>query len=155
MYIDDISIQINVFLYSLGFGFFLGLIYDIFRLTGTIIKRNKTVFLQDILYFLLCSLLTFFFLLVVNNGKFRINILIALVSGFYIYYLTLSKSILNFFINFIRSIRSIIVSVSRVLTIPIRLILDIFVKSNRKTHKKLKNIEISRKKAIKPLENKE
>lgn len=155
MYIDDISIQINVFLYSLGFGFFLGLIYDIFRLTGLIIKRNKTVFIQDILYFLLSSFLTFFFLLVVNNGKFRINILIALVSGFYIYYFTISKSVVNFLIKCIRSLRGIIVSFSRVLTFPFSLILDIFVKSYRKKHKKIKNIEKSRKKAIKTLENKE
>lgn len=156
MYIDDISSQLNVFLYSVGFGFILGFIYDIFRIIRIlVIKNNKAIPIQDIAYFLLCAVLTFVFLLVVNNGRFRFNILVALVLGFAVYYLTLGRFVLNWVVFTARKIHIVIFSISRLITVPYRFVLKIFGKTYQKVPEKIKNIENSRKKASKTLENKE
>ena len=156
MYINDISSQLQVFLYSVGFGFILGIIYDIFKLFRLlIIKNNRAVPIQDIAFFLLCAILAFVFLLVVNNGIFRFNILVALVAGFTVYYLTLGRFSVHLTISFIKNVKLIINSLARVITAPCFLILSLFKKTNIKLPEKFINIKFSRKKAKKTLENKE
>ncbi|MBR4051387.1 MAG: spore cortex biosynthesis protein YabQ [Clostridia bacterium] len=156
MYIDDISSQLQVFLYSVGFGFILGFLYDIFRIVRVlVIKNNRAIPVQDIAYFLLCSVLTFVFLLVVNNGRFRFNILIALVSGFAVYYLTVGRFTLDLVVISARKLFIVFNTVSRLITVPYRLVLKLFGKTYRKLPENIKNIENSRKKAPKTLENKE
>lgn len=156
MYIDDISSQVNVFLFSVGFGFILGLIYDIFRIIRIlVIKNNKAIPAQDIAYFLLSAILTFVFLLVINNGRFRLNILVALVAGFSAYYITLGSFSVDLVVIFFKKIKEKINNFSRLITAPYRFIISLFGKTYRKIPKNIKNIKISRKKASKTLENKE
>lgn len=156
MYIDDISSQLQVFLYSVGFGFILGAVYDVFRILRVlIIKNNKAVPVQDIVYFLLSSVMTFVFLLVINNGKFRFNILLALITGFAVYYLTLGRFSLNFAVSSTKKIKGIFNAIARVISAPYLLVLALFGKTCRKLPENFKNIKFSRKKAEKTLENKE
>lgn len=143
-------------MYSVGFGFILGLIYDFFRILRIlIIKNSKAVPVQDIVYFLLCAMLTFVFLLVINNGRFRLNIFVALVSGFTVYYLTLGKFSVDFVVSIVRKIISIINTIARVITAPYLFVLALFRKTYHKLPENFKNIEFSRKKAEKTLENEE
>ncbi len=156
MYIDDISSQLQVFLYSVGFGFILGFIYDIFRIVRTlIIKNNNAVPVQDIVYFLLCAVLTFLFLLVVNNGNFRFNILVALILGFAVYYLSLGRFFADFVISFSKRIIKSANVIAGLITTPYRFVAALFEKIYRKLPENLKNIKNSGKKAPKTLENKE
>ena len=72
-YIQGLSVQTEIFLLSLGFGFLLGILYDIFRTMRLIISKSVTfTVIMDILYFLLCSLLIFCFNLVADSGKIRL-----------------------------------------------------------------------------------
>lgn len=156
MYIDNIASQLQVFLYSVGFGFILGLVYDLFRIFRVfVIKNSKAIPMQDIAYFLLCAILTFVFLLVVNNGRFRFNIFAALVTGFTAYYLTLGRFSVGFAVAVSKRINSIISGFSIILTAPYRLAAEFLGKIYRKRAVNFKNIKISRKKAKKTLENKE
>lgn len=156
MYIEDISAQLNVFLYSVGFGFLLGLLYDILKIIRVlIIKSNRAVIIQDVVYFLLCSLLTFLFLLVVNNGKFRFNVFVALAFGFFVYYLTLGRFSVGFVVSIAGKCKKTLNTVARIITLPYRFIMVTFGKLHLKLPEKLKNIKISQKKAKKTLENKE
>lgn len=156
MYIENISFQLQVFLSSVGFGFILGLIYDIFRIVRVlVIKNSKAIPVQDIAYFLICGILTFVFLLVVNNGRFRFNILVALVTGFFIYYLTLGRFSVSVAVSFSKKIKGIINVFSMIITAPFRHSADLFLKLFRKWPVNFKNIKKFRKKGKKTLENKE
>lgn len=156
MYIDNISSQLQVFLYSVGFGFILGLIYDIFRIVRVlIIKNNKAIPVQDIAFFSLCAIFTFVFLLVVNNGRFRFNILVALVSGFCVYYLTLGRISVDCITALVKKSNRIITIFSRIITAPYRVVFALMGKTYRKLPENFKNIKNSRKKGKKTLENKE
>ncbi len=124
MYVGDINEQVSVFLYSVGFGFFIGLLYDLIRLVRfKIIKKSSFVFLQDIVFFAVLAPITFCFLLAVNYGRFRFYVLLALLSGFVCYYLTLSRFLLNLIIKICRRIKSVFWLMARVISAPIRLIL--------------------------------
>ena len=91
-YIQGLSAQTEIFLLSLGFGFLLGILYDIFRTLRLIISSSAwfTV-LADVIYFLLCAFLVFCFNLVVDNGKIRLYVLLGDLLGWLIYYFSLGE----------------------------------------------------------------
>ncbi len=91
-YIQGLSAQTEIFLLSLGFGFLLGILYDIFRTLRLVISRSPsfTVFM-DILYFVLCAFLIFCFNLVIDSGKIRLYVLLGDLLGWMIYYFSFGE----------------------------------------------------------------
>ena len=91
-YIQGLSAQTEIFLLSLGFGFLLGILYDVFRTLRLIISKSDvfTVFM-DVLYFMLCAFLIFCFNLVVDSGRIRIYVLFGDMLGWMIYYFTFGE----------------------------------------------------------------
>ena len=91
-YIQGLSAQTEIFLLSLGFGFLLGVLYDVFRTLRLIISSSSgfTVF-ADIMYFMLCAFLVFCFNLAVDSGKIRLYVLLGDLLGWLIYYFSLGE----------------------------------------------------------------
>lgn len=151
MYIDNISVQVTVFLYSVGFGFFLGFLYDIFKLIRiTVIKNNKAVLLQDIVYFILSAFLTYIFLMIINSGRFRLHVFFALVCGFTVYYLTVGRMFIGFSLFILKKIRKLFIVFSAFITAPARLIISAFGKIMKKKPFSLKKPEKNLKNKQKP-----
>ncbi|MBQ8762599.1 MAG: spore cortex biosynthesis protein YabQ [Clostridia bacterium] len=105
-YIQGLSVQTEIFLLSLGFGFLLGILYDVFRTLRLIISKSAvfTVFM-DILYFVLCAILIFSFNLVVDSGKIRLYVLLGDLLGWLVYYFSfgeISIKISNIIISLVR-----------------------------------------------------
>lgn len=93
--------QISSFLYAIILGVIFALLYDIFR-AFRLAKSSGTinVFFQDIIYFVIISILTFIFLLSTTKGEIRAYIILGTLLGFFISKLTLSKYFVSF-LNFI------------------------------------------------------
>jgi spore cortex biosynthesis protein YabQ len=90
IYIQGMAEQTEIFFYSLGFGFLLGILYDVFRILRLIISRSKAfVLFMDLLYFAVCSLLIFCFMLVADSGKVRLYTAGGQLIGWLIYYFSL------------------------------------------------------------------
>lgn len=111
-YIQGLSVQTEIFLLSLGFGFLLGILYDIFRTLRLIISKSVsfTVFM-DMLYFALCAFLIFCFNLVVDSGKIRLYVLLGDLLGWLIYYFSfgeISIKISNLVISTVRHVFGIV-----------------------------------------------
>lgn len=86
-YIQGLNAQTEIFFYALGFGFLLGILYDVFRTVRIIISDSRAfVIAMDIIYFAICSFLIFCFNLVVDNGKVRIYVVFGEILGWLIYY---------------------------------------------------------------------
>lgn len=86
----------NLFL-SCGLGFLLGALYDVFRVLRLVMRsRAKTVFFEDMLYFLLCAVITFFFALSINGGQLRWYLFAGSILGFAAYYLTIGRVVVTF-----------------------------------------------------------
>ncbi|MBO5230802.1 MAG: spore cortex biosynthesis protein YabQ [Clostridia bacterium] len=86
-YIQGLTAQTQIFLYSLGFGFLLGILYDVFRTLRTVISNSRGfVLFMDLLYFAVCAFLIFCFNMVVAGGQIRIYIALGELLGWLIYY---------------------------------------------------------------------
>ncbi|MBQ8014823.1 MAG: spore cortex biosynthesis protein YabQ [Clostridia bacterium] len=86
-YIQGLAVQTEIFLYALGFGFLLGILYDVFRTVRMIISNSKGfVFFMDLLYFTVCAFLVFCFNMVVDNGQIKIYVVFGEVAGWFVYY---------------------------------------------------------------------
>ena len=76
-----------MFLYSFGFGFLLGIFYDILRTFRMLISRSKVfVFIVDLIYFASCAVLTFAFVLVMDSGRIRLYTAAGELLGWLVYY---------------------------------------------------------------------
>lgn len=90
MYIQGMAQQTQVFMLSVGFGFLLGLVYEIVRFVRAVFSHSRTaVIIQDILFSIICTLLSFFFLLCIDDGKLRMYPYLGMIMGFAIWYFTL------------------------------------------------------------------
>ena len=98
------SFQLFSFLISLVFGAVYCLAYDFIRaLRQSRDISDLTVFIQDIIYFTLISFVTFFLLMALSNGEVRGYIIIGIILGFSICFVTLSRftlKLLNVIFNF-------------------------------------------------------
>ena len=145
-YIQGLSVQTEIFLLALGFGFLLGILYDVFRTLRLIISGSDvfTVFM-DVLYFMLCAFLVFCFNLVVDSGKIRIYVLFGDMLGWLIYYFTfgeISIKAVNRIVSLVKSFfRVVFKPVSRLKCLVKRILKKIFSFSKkiiRKFNKKAK-----------------
>lgn len=92
MYLAGVSQQLRLFMLSLGLGFLLGIAYDLFRTLRLILLRNPgkyTLFVQDIIYVVLCAIVSFLFLLSENYGEIRAYVPAGEIIGFFVYYFTI------------------------------------------------------------------
>lgn len=86
-YIQGLNFQMRLFFQSVGFGFLLGIIYDIFRFVRILVPDKKSlVIIMDTVYFVLCGFLIFCFALVADNGEIRAYLLAGNLIGWLICY---------------------------------------------------------------------
>lgn len=86
-YIQGLNIQTRIFFYALGFGFLLGILYDVFRTVRMIVSDSKGfVFFMDLLYFTVCAFLIFCFNMVIDSGHIRFYSAVGEILGWLIYY---------------------------------------------------------------------
>lgn len=98
-----ISIQVVGFLWSVAIGAGLGLLYDCFRILRLAIKCPASIIVvQDVVFGILCAIVSFGYLLTVTDGKLRVFLLIGEGIGWAFYYATvgdvvmaLSEAIIN------------------------------------------------------------
>ncbi len=86
-YIQGLAEQTEIFLYALGFGFLLGIIYSVFRVLRMMLPDSKGfVFFMDLLYFAVCTFLAFCFILVADSGKIRGYVALGMILGWTVCY---------------------------------------------------------------------
>lgn len=145
-YIQGLAEQTEIFLYALGFGFLLGILYNIFRILRMIISdSNGFVFFSDLLYFVVCTFLTFCFILVTDSGKLRIYVMFGIALGWAVCYFSFGAIAVkagNSFIRVFRRVFSVLFSpFRRLFSVALqktRKKADFCKKKARKTEKKVK-----------------
>lgn len=145
VYIQGVAEQTRLFLLSIGFGFLLGILYDVFRTVRMIISNSKGfVLFMDLLYFAFCTFLNFCFILTLDYGKIRIYIAIAELLGWLIYYFSFgaiairvsrlaSRLIKRFFWLIGKPFKFVLRKIKQLSVIIIRFFKKIFRKSTKKT----------------------
>lgn len=109
-YIQGVAAQTEIFLYAFGFGFLLGILYDVFRTLRMIISGSKGfVLFMDLFYFAVCTFLTFCFVLAVDSGRIRIYVAVGEILGWLVYYFSfgaIAMRVSNAVVSFLKRIIS-------------------------------------------------
>ena len=108
-YSEPLSQQVFIFIRAFGSGFIIGVIYDlIFTLRSLISSKKSAIIFQDILFGIISSVFSFFFMVLFNNGIVRLNLIIAEALGAVVFHFALGKGISSAIIGVGDSIRKIV-----------------------------------------------
>ncbi len=84
--------QLEQMLLSGGFGFLLGIYYELFRFFRQLFRSSvRAIIWQDILFFTTASAATFLFDLYLTGGMLRLYLFIGITAGFTAYYFTVGR----------------------------------------------------------------
>ncbi|MDD3303537.1 MAG: spore cortex biosynthesis protein YabQ [Clostridia bacterium] len=122
---DIVARQIINFLQFITIGVIIALIFDFFRAYRSRKKvKNLTVVIQDIVYFVIVTIIVVVSIVNLLDSNLRLYIFIAIIIGIMLYISLLSKFILKIYDLFFKILFGII----EIFVIPIRLILQIISK---------------------------
>lgn len=147
--------QTIIFVKSFLFGMLLGAFYDVFRIIR-LFKTKKLIitFVCDILYFTLCGLLTFLFILYINSGLVRGYIVLGVFLGAIFFYNTIGTITIRVYGFLFQIIEFLLRPLFMLIFCPIRklksLISRILSKFNKIKWKKSEIDEDFTKKGLKP-----
>lgn len=109
-----------MFLASVALGAALGVCYDVFRILRIAFKhRTAVVLVEDVLFFTICAVVTFCFLLASGDGQLRAFILIGELIGAILYYCTIGVLVIGISKRVIAAIRWVLHKIWRIFFEPI------------------------------------
>jgi spore cortex biosynthesis protein YabQ len=92
-----ISSQSKVFFLAISGGVLIGFAYDLLRIFRRLIKHNKIIIgIEDIVFFLITSVLMFIKIFDANYGVIRGFVLLGIVLGVLIYYSSVSSIVVKY-----------------------------------------------------------
>ena len=106
--------QIYLFFLFILIGLLIGFTFDIFRLLRKKIKAPDYItYIEDILFWIITTLIILYSLFLFNNGQIRGYIFVGIIAGILIYILLFSRIIINVFskiIDYLLKIFSLLLS---------------------------------------------
>jgi spore cortex biosynthesis protein YabQ len=116
--------QAWLFLATVGVGAAVGVFYDLFRVfRRTVPHKRWVVQLEDLFFWLVVTVLVFYYMLHKNYGEIRFFALLGMGLGVVLYFATVSRLILKVCVSVVEYIKKVITAVVRILLLPIRLLL--------------------------------
>jgi len=111
-YTEPLFNQISRFVTSVGFGFIICILYFVlFFIRKAISDKKCAVIIQDIIFGVTATVMSFFYMVIYNNGEVRFNLLIGEITGAVVLYFTVGKYIIIFLEKTAAVIRKIVESI--------------------------------------------
>ena len=137
---------VEIFILAVLLGGTLGCVYDVFRIVRFAFNFGKTaIFIQDVVFFSVCGVFSFLFLLTFTAGQIRAFVFMAQALGFIVYYLTVGRIVYGL----AKRIISVVKRVFRAVFVPIWKILRKIQQIVRKHLTKLYYLLYNRAKQLK------
>jgi len=142
----NVAYQTITFFMSIVFGMAACLVYDVFRIVHKLFCKSwLSIFVLDILYWLIMAFATFSFLLLRCTGEVRAFVLLGILCGFIICRFTLSPIFMIVALKIFKIIGSIIGLFRK----PIRFLSFKIIKIFKKVLKMLKKLALETKNHLK------
>ena len=125
--------------FFVGIGF--GIYYDILRLFRLTVGLDLFF---DLLFWVSCSVVTFSYLLIFNNGEIRWIYLVTILVGFLVYILSFGKLFLPIQKTIAKKVKIRLKKFKKVLQLPYLLYYNIKVKFKKPNHKKYEGDEFGK-----------
>lgn len=103
-----LKIQFNMIIYPFIAGFIISIFFDIYRIIKGKEKIRIISILEDILFWILCSISVFIFLLKFNYGFLNLYVYMFIFIGMVVYFSLFSKKLLKVEKFFVKEILKII-----------------------------------------------
>jgi len=131
-----------LFLSTVLVGATIGLFYDFFRiLRKTTPHSTWVVQLEDVLFWVIATGATFYFMLNRNFGEIRLFALLGTACGIILYFATISKIVLKISVTVINFFKRVIAAAIRIITLPLRFIFNLIAPPIKKfLFKRRKNL---------------
>ena len=101
--------QGQVFIIFLIIGLIIGIIFDFFRASRKVFKTSDFLtYIEDIIFMAIAGILVVNNLILINNGEIRFFILLAILFGTTLYFITISRIFLKIFQFFMKIIKKIL-----------------------------------------------
>ena len=124
-----ITNQLIYFLKSVLLGAVLGLIFDAFKISRLFIKHNVVaIFVEDVMFCIISSVITYSFMIDISCGQIRIFILAGELIGLVLYKLMLSKLLVTLIVNILNLLKQILNFVFKITFVPIYKLMLIVLK---------------------------
>lgn len=122
----SVSSQAYVFLWSIIGGALIAFVYDLFRIKRKTVRTvNILTHIEDLVYWILVALIMFGVVYYSNEGEIRGYIFIGTIIGVTLYTLLLSKAVMASCLLVISVISRIFLTMWKIVTFPVRLVLKI------------------------------
>jgi len=119
----SMSEQARLFLMTVVIGFFLGFLYDVFRIIRkTFAHPDWLTQLEDILYWLSVTGLMFYFMLNKNYGEIRLFSIMGSFLGMGVYFMTISRIIMKVSLAVITFIKKVLSTMFVLISFPFRML---------------------------------
>ncbi len=142
MYSVPQSEQLTIFVASLGLGFLLGIMYDVFRAIRLSLTNSKiAVIVFDLLYFFFFGLFSFLFILALNKGEIRFYIIAGEFIGALFYYISFGIAAIKFTDLCVRGLKRVYKFIFKLISAPFRLIKRVFLHLSKKLKRLFKKTE--------------
>lgn len=122
-YTEPLFNQISRFLMSMGFGFVLCIIYLIFSFLRMLCGEKRWMYiLYDTLFGITATVLSFFFMLIYNNGQVRLNLVVGQLIGGAVLYFTLGRRLIKPMTALSKLVRGVL----KIVLMPLKLYIESF-----------------------------
>lgn len=123
----SVTNQAFIFLSSIIGGMIVGFVFDIFRILRRVVKTtNFITHLEDILFWLLVSIIIFTLVFVTNDGELRWYEFLGVILGVIFYNLLFSHFVIKVSVSVINFIKKIIALIIKIVLFPLVIIYKIF-----------------------------
>lgn len=141
-----ISGQVLIFFQSIVLGVIIGVFYEIFRIIRMAHENGRIlIFFEDIIFFSVSSVVTFLFILTVNQGQIRFYIILGEIIGLTTYFLTMGVVVNKIFKLIIKMLKKILYFIYYITIRPIKLLVQ-FICKKIKASIERKKIKINKRK---------
>jgi spore cortex biosynthesis protein YabQ len=122
----SMSEQAQFFVLTVLLGAAVGIVYDCFRIIRLAFRHPDFLTqIEDLIYWLVSTLIIFYVILHRNNGEVRIYALLGVLLGMIIYFCTLSRLIMKISVTIINLVKKIIHFLITIVLFPFKLILKL------------------------------
>jgi len=116
--------QAGLFASAVLVGVAIGLFYDFFRVLRKTARHNRlAVQLEDLVFWVAATGLTFYYMLHRNYGEIRPFTLVGVTIGVLLYFATVSRWVVIVFVAVVNYLKRVIATVIRIILVPVRLVM--------------------------------
>ena len=118
----SMSGQAWLFLSTVVVGAAIGLFYDVFRILRKTARHTGIVVqLEDLIFWVTATGLTFYYMLHRNYGEIRLFSLVGVAIGVILYFATVSRWVVAVFVMIVNYMKRVVAVAVRVALVPVRL----------------------------------